>query len=154
MSVDKAAKSALIGKVMQIGIDTVNNELDISNIFKLEAQGEDRTVEFSIYEDAGANQELTSLLYQQGYHVINGRIESVTLQNYTVRYKLGESTWMSLITQRRTFRQLQWYGEMEAEGDYTLRDFIIWSRFFEIYGEKVKIPFLAKAMLKPAPGVV
>jgi hypothetical protein len=151
---DKESKAKLIAKVMQIGIDTVNNELDVENIFRLEAQGEDRTVEFLIYEDAGVNQELTSLLFQQGYHVINGMIEPVTLSSYTVRYKLGESTWMSLITQRRTFRQLQWYGEMEAEGDYTLRDFMIWSHFFEVYGDQVKVPFLAKAMLRPAPGVV
>jgi hypothetical protein len=151
---DPSSKSKFIAKVMQMGVDTINNELDVGSIFKKEAEGEDRTVKFIIYQDGDVVGQLKDKLFEQGYHVNKGRIDPVTLDSYTVTYKLGESTWISLITQRRQFRQLFWYGEMEAEGDYVLRDFMIWSHFFEQYSTKLKIPFMARTLLRPEKGVV
>lgn len=147
-------QSIIITKVMSMGIDTINNELDVAAIFRQEAEGEDRTVEFLIYEDGQRSDERGRLLFQQGYHVKDGKINPVSLKEYTVKYILGESTWISLITQRRSFRQLFWYGQLDVEGDYVVRDFMIWSKFFEVYGEKVKLPFIAKVALRPKAGVV
>jgi hypothetical protein len=153
-NVQPAEQSKLIAKLMQMGVDTMNNELDVEGILRKEAEGEDRTVKFLIFADNERFIDSGRLLFSQGYHVVAGKITPVNLAGYTVTYKLNESTWISLITQRRSFRQLYWYGEMEAEGDYVLRDFMIWSRFFEQYGEKIKVPFAARAFLRPAKGAV
>lgn len=149
--------SKVIDKVMQIGLERINNnpQMDIKKLFRIAANGEERTVKIVVYRDADNGAESkdqfensSQILWTQGLAHKNGKIVRINQPPYTVTYKITVSAWFRLIAQQNTFRDLYWSDKFSAEGEWMFRDLVVWDKFWNMYKDVVKLNSLEKLFLK------
>jgi hypothetical protein len=134
----------LIDKVMDIGLDKINNSgMNIDELFRKAANGEERTVELVVYDD----KDKDKILWHRCLAHNNNKLVKVQILRPTVTYKVSISAWYRLISQQNTFTDLYWSDQFEASGDYFLRDIIVWKKFWAIYKDYVHLSFFEKQLL-------
>jgi hypothetical protein len=149
-----------IEAVMELGLKRINDspQIDVDKLFRRAADGEERTVKLMIFEDPSSNESGRTVfsrpdkvIWQQGLAHRDHKIIKIALETedaYTVRYKLTASAWYRLITQQNTMRDLFWSNLQDAEGDFFVRDFIVWSKFWAEYAPILKLNAIERAIMK------
>jgi hypothetical protein len=149
-----------IQMVMELGLKRINDnpQIDVDKLFRRAANGEERTVLLKIYEDPASNESGRTVfcredkvVWSQGLAHRDHQIIRIQLPketDYTVRYKLTASAWYRLITQQNTMRDLFWSNLQDAEGDFFVRDFIVWAKFWSEYAPMLKLNAVQRALMK------
>lgn len=134
----------LIDKVMNLGLDKINSnkEMNIDDLFKRAADGEERTVRIIIYQD----NDKSHILWNGCLAHKNNQIVKIKTNNPTVTYLIAVSAWYRLVAQQNTFVDLYWSDKFDAEGDYFFRDIVVWKKFWQMYKDVIKLSFFERMM--------
>lgn len=147
-------KSSFIDRIMALGLEKINTtkDLDIQSLFKKATDGEKRTTRIIIYED-GYMDNNEKILWDKQLsqdEKTGNKIVITNPNNPTVTYKMTMSAWLWIASQKRSFRDVFWgsRGKMKAEGEFFIRDYHIWSKFWAMYRDIVKLNYFEKLVLK------
>lgn len=142
--------SLFIKTAMNMGVDLINQTLDVGAIYKDMAQNEHRTTRMIICDD----DDQSKILFSADYDVINGKMVEKPTNNPTVTYIICESGWIQLIKKNRTFSDVFFEGAMDVKGNSWMRDIRIWTVFFSLFRDKVDLPKMASILMHAKKGVV